>query len=115
VIALIHLECCNELLPLIDDIDDPVEMWEALRDQLDNASTILGRTQVLQKFSASRPSPDKTVAQYFTKQTAFYKELIGTTENITDDATKTYIFTTLSNLYETTIQILEQRIPAPTA
>jgi len=28
---------------------------------------------------------------------------------------KTHIFTTLSNLFETTIQILEQEIPAPTA
>jgi len=28
---------------------------------------------------------------------------------------KTHIFTTLSNPYETTIKILEQRIPAPTA
>jgi len=114
-IALIHLGCCDELLPLIDDIDDPVEMWEALRDRLDNASTKLGRTQVLRKFTASRPSPDETVTQYFTKLIAFRKKLIGTTENITDDAMKTHIFTTLSNSYETTIQILEQRIPAPTA
>ena len=28
---------------------------------------------------------------------------------------KTHIFTTLSNSYETTIQILQQQIPAPTA
>jgi len=55
------------------------------------------------------------VTQYFTKLIAFRKKLIGTTENITDDAMKTHIFTTLSNSYETTIQILEQRIPAPTA
>jgi hypothetical protein len=90
-------------------------MWEALRDRLDNASTKLGRTQVLRKFTASRPSPDETVTQYFTKLIAFRKKLIGTTENITDDAMKTHIFTTLSKSYETTIQILEQRIPAPTA
>jgi len=25
-VAQIHLGCCDELLPLIDDIDDPVEM-----------------------------------------------------------------------------------------
>ena len=43
-LAQIHLGCCDELLPLIDDIDDPTEMWEALRDRLDNASTKLGRT-----------------------------------------------------------------------
>jgi len=68
----------------------------------------LGCTQVLRKFTASRPSTDETVTQYFTKLIAFRKKLIGTTENITDDAMKTLIFTTLSNSYETTIQILEQ-------
>jgi len=31
-ITLIRLGCCNHLLPLIDDIDDPVEIWEALSD-----------------------------------------------------------------------------------
>ena len=41
--------------------------------------------------------------------------LIRTTENITDYAMKTHILTTLSNSYEATVQILEQRIPAPTA
>ena len=92
-----------------------MEMLEALRDWLDNASMKLGHTQVLRKFTASRPSLDKTVTQYFTKQIAFHKKLIGTTENVTDDAMKTHIFTTLSKSYETTIQILEQRIPAPTA
>jgi len=114
-LARIHLGCCDELLPLINDIDDPVEMWEALRDQLDNASTKLGRTQVLRKFTSSRPSPDQTVTLYFTKLIVFRKKLIGTTENITNDAMKTHLFTTLSNSYETTIQILEQRIPTSTA
>jgi hypothetical protein len=114
-LAQIHLGCCDELLPLINDIDNPVEMWEALRERLDNASTKLDRTQVLRDFTTSRPSPDETVTQYFTKQIAFSKKLIGTTENITDDAMKTHIFTTLSNSYETTIHILEQRIPTPTA
>jgi hypothetical protein len=99
----------------VDDIDDPVEKWEVLRNSLENASTKLGRTQVLRKFTACRPSPDETVTHYFTKQIALRKKLIGTTENITDDVMKTHIFTTLSNSYETTIQIFEQRIPAPTA
>jgi len=113
--ALIHLRCCDKLLPRIDNIDDPMEMWEALRDRLDNASPKLGRTQVMQKFTASRPSQDKTVTQHYTKLIAFRKNLIGTTINITNDAMKTHIFIILSNWHETTIQILEQRIPTPTA
>jgi hypothetical protein len=51
--VLINLGCCNEPLPLLHGIDDPVEMWEALRNSLDNASTKLGRTEFLRKFTAS--------------------------------------------------------------
>jgi hypothetical protein len=90
-------------------------MWETLGDQLDNGSTKLGCTQVLRKCTASRLLPDDTVLQYITKLIAVRKKLIGNTENITIDAMKTQIFTTLSNSYETTIHILQQRIPTPTA
>jgi len=114
-LAQIYLRHCDELLPLIYNINNSVEMWEALRDRFDNASTKLGRTQVLPKFTASPPSQDEIVTLYFPKLIAFRKKLISTTENITDDTIKTRIFTTLSNSYETTIQILEQRIPAPMA
>jgi len=113
--AQMDLRCCGKHLPLIDDIHDPVEMWQLLRNRLDSASTKLGRTQVLRKFTASRPSPDQMVIQEFCKLITMREKLIGSTENITDDDMKTHIFTHLSNSYETTIQILEQRIPAPTA
>jgi len=41
-LAQVHFECGDELVPLINDLDDPLEMWEALRDLLGNASTKLG-------------------------------------------------------------------------
>jgi hypothetical protein len=72
-------------------------MWEALRDRLDNPSTKLGGTRVLRMFTASRPSQDEMVTQYFTKLIALRNKLIGTTENITDDAMQAHISTTLSN------------------
>jgi len=114
-IALIHIGCCDKLLPLIDDISDPVEMWKVLRDWFDNTSTNLSQTNVLWKFTTCRPSQDRMVTQYCTKVITFRKKLICTTDNITDDANKTQIFTTQSNLYEQTLPTLQQRIPAPTA
>jgi len=113
VIALIYVGCCDELLPLIDDINIPMEMWKPLRDRLDNASMNVVRTQVLRKFTASRPLPDDTVTQDFNKLMVFPKKLIGSRENITDDTMKTHIFTTLYTSYEMIIQMLEQWIPAP--
>jgi hypothetical protein len=66
-LAQIHLGCYDEPLPLIDDNDDPVELLEPLSDWLDNGSTKLDCSQVRLIFTTSRPSPDPTVTQYFTK------------------------------------------------
>jgi len=60
-LAQIHLGCCDELLPRIDDIDHPVGMGAALRDWLENASMKLGGTQVLRKVTTSRLSLNEIV------------------------------------------------------
>jgi hypothetical protein len=57
----IHRGCCDKLLPFIDDINDPLVMWEAPRNRLDNGSTKLSHTQVLQKFTATGLLPDEMV------------------------------------------------------
>ena len=95
------------------NIYDPVEMCEAVRDLYDNASTKFGCTNILKMFTASRPSPDETLTQHFAEPNPFWKKLIGTTDNITEDAMETNIFTPLSNSFESTIQILQQGFPAP--
>jgi hypothetical protein len=103
---LIHLGCCDELLPFIDDIEDPVDIFEALTHRLGNSSTYLCRTHVLHMFSPSRPWPDETVPHYFTKRFTIQKEMIGSTQNIIDDTMKIPVFTTQSSSYETTIEFL---------
>jgi hypothetical protein len=70
-------------------------MWEGLRNRLHNASTNLGGNKVTRKFTAYRPSPEEMVTQYVTVLITSRKKLIGTTENLTDDAMKTHCFTTL--------------------
>jgi hypothetical protein len=93
----------------------PWKCGKNLGPRLQNESTKLGHTQILMKFTASRLSPDETITQYFTKSVAFFKKLIGTTENITDETLKSLHFTTRSNSYQTIIQNFQQQIPAPTA
>lgn len=114
-VALIHLTCFDELLPLIDNIDHPVKMWEELSVQFDNATTTLGHSKALRKFTAARPLNDETLTKYYFTLIACRCMLIGTTENLTDDAMKKHIFRTLYISYKTTTQILEQRMPPPMA
>jgi hypothetical protein len=51
-ISLLNPGCCNELCPLLDDMDNSAEMWEALWNQLDNASMKPGCSLVLLKFTS---------------------------------------------------------------
>jgi hypothetical protein len=102
-LARIHLGCCDELLPLIVDIDDSLEMWEAIRDGHFKATKILSGTRILQKFTASWPSPDEMVTPYLPKLLAFRKMLIAPTANLTNDARRTHFFTPFANSYETII------------
>jgi hypothetical protein len=114
-IALIHLGCTDDLLPWIDDIDDPVEMWQTLQGRLDNTTNQVGRTQIIRKFHALCPSKDEKITQYFTRLIDLRKKLIGSPETISDESMKTHIFSTMPNEFETTIKIPEQQISVPTA
>ena len=76
-----------------------MEMWGPVREYLDNAAINLSATQVLRKFTASRPSPKENVTHYSAKQIAFCNKMIDTTADITDHTMKTHIFTTLCNSY----------------
>ena len=90
-------------------------MWESLQNRFDNVATQVRRIQIKQKFVLSWTLPDENITQYFTRLIAFRKKLIGTTQQISEESLKTYIFTTLTHKYEITFQILELQIPLPTA
>lgn len=53
--------------------------------------------------------------QYFTRLINLRKELIGSPETISNETMKIDIFSTLPKEFETTINLLAQQIPVPTA
>ena len=114
-IAQIHLGCTDDLRPWIDDIDDRVEMWQTLQNRVDNTTNQVSGTEIVREFHALRPSKDEKTTQYFTRLIDLRKKLIGSPEAISDETMKTHIFSTMPTEFETTIKILEQQIPVPTA
>jgi len=114
-IAQIHLGCTDDLRPWIDDIDDRVEMWQTLQNWVDNTTYQVSGTEIVREFRALRPSKDEKTTQYFTRLIDLRKKLIGSPEAISDETMKTHIFSTMPTEFETTIKILEQHIPVPTA
>jgi hypothetical protein len=61
-IALIHIGCTDDLLPWINDINDPVEMWQMLQSRLDNTTNQVGRTQIVHKLYSLRSLTDEKIA-----------------------------------------------------
>jgi hypothetical protein len=114
-LAFMYLSCSDEILPYISHIDDAAEMWEALKNRLDQAASTIGRMQILQKFTASRLREDETLTQYFTRLLDYRTQLIGTPEEISDSSLRTHIFTTLPEEFALVIKILEHQTPLPTA
>jgi len=115
--AISQIDLCftDHLLPLINNIDNPVEMWQTLQGGLGNMTNQVGQTQISRKFHAPRQSKDRKITQYFTRLIDLCKKLMGSPKAISDETMKSHIFSTIPNEFKTTIQILKQQTPVPTA
>jgi len=114
-IAQIHLRCTDDLLPWIDHIDDPVEIWQTLQNRLDNTTNQVGRAQIVRKFYALHLSKEEKTTQYLTRLVDIRRKLIRSHEAISDETMKTRILSTMRTEFETTNKILDQQIPVSMA
>ena len=78
-IALIHLGCTDNLpFPWIDDINDPVEMWQTLQGWLDSTTNQVGRTQIVRKFHdptiTTKTIPFNTTTAFQSKAITSHRE-----------------------------------------
>jgi len=53
--AIIYGSCSFEVKTHLDQVRDPVRMWEILTEQMDTANTIVGRLTLFWKFSLLHP------------------------------------------------------------
>jgi hypothetical protein len=93
-IALIHFGFTDNLLPCIDDIDNPGEIWQTLQCRLDIMTNQVSQAEIVRKLHALRQSKEEKITQYFTRQIYFCKKLSGSSETISDQTMTTNIFFT---------------------
>jgi len=91
--AIIYMEYSDEILPHIRNTTDLAEMKDILSDHFDNTRSKLGRTQILRKFHASRPTKDKKMNTYYTPLIDYHNQLSGSAEEISEDGFVTHRFT----------------------
>jgi len=102
-------------------IDDPVRVWEFLRQKYDSACLKSGRNDISNRFHTSTMKPGTSVAEYPSCLLAIRQELAGTEEAISDTNVVCHLIRTVSESFTITVGVLknkpseEQTVDAVTA
>jgi len=65
--ALIFASCTPEIQEYISNIDEPADMWDTLREKLEDAASRAGRTMIARQFNQSKPEANQPIQSYIAK------------------------------------------------
>jgi len=107
--AIIYGSCSPEAKTHLNQVTDPVRMWQILTEQMDTAMTTVGRLTLFRQFSQLRPIPGQPIGAYFSRLLNISNQLAGTPEAIPYMVLKTHIFTTLPEMFKISIKMLQSQ------
>jgi len=100
---------CTEIVAIyINGLSNPREMWETLNQRLDTTTSYIGRTTIVTKFQNARPVAKESIGVYIARLQTYRLQLQGSTEEISDQALLTHVYTTAPPEFKTTIAILKR-------
>jgi len=107
--AILYGSCSPEVRTHLNQIRDPVRMWEILTEQMDPANTTVGRLTLFRQFSLLRPVSRQPISTYFSQLLNITNQLTSTPEAVPDMVLKNHIFTTLPEMFKISIKVLHSR------
>ena len=107
--GIIYNACLPPVRIFIDGIDIPADMWLTLAEQLDTASTAIGRQALNQKLMTLKSVKGKPIGEYLSNLLEIRNQITGTPEEICDIASQTHIFTSLPAVFDMTLKIQQYR------
>jgi len=84
------------------------EMWQILKARLDLTTSYIGRTAIVAQFQNARPIVGESISVYVARLQAFQLQLQGSTEEITEQALRTHVYTTTPPEFKTAIGYLKR-------
>jgi len=93
-ISAIRFSCTDEAAIYVNGLSDPSEMWQILKERLDLTTSYIGRTAIVAQFQNARPITGESISVYVARLQAFQLQLQGSTEEITEQALRTHVYTT---------------------
>jgi len=106
-ISAIHFSCTDEAAIYVNGLSDPSEMWQILKERLDLTTSYIGRTAIVAQFQNVRPTVGESISVYVARLQAFQLQLQGSTEEITEQALRTHVYTTAPPEFKTAIGYLK--------
>ena len=107
-ISAIRFSCTNEAAMYVNGLTDPTEMWQILKERLDLTTSYIGRTSIVAQFQNARPIAGESISVYVARLQAFQLQLQGSTEEITEQALRTHVYTTAPPEFKTAIGYLKR-------
>jgi len=107
--AIIYGSCSPDVKTHLNQVKDPMRMWEILTEQMDTANTTVGRLTLFWQFSQMRPVPGQPLNTYFSQFLNITNQLAGTPEAVPDMVLKNHIFTTHLEMLKINIKMLQSR------
>jgi len=105
--TIIYGSCSSKVKTHLNQVKDPVRMWEILTEQMDMANTTVGRLTLFRQFSQLHPVPRQPISIYFSQLLNITNQLTGTSEAVPDMDLRNHIFTTLLEMFKITIKVLQ--------
>jgi len=107
--AIIYGSCSPEVKTHLNQVKDPVRMWEILTEPMDTANTTGSRLTLFRQFSQVRLVPGQPISIYFSQLLNITNQLAGTSEAVPDMVLRNHIFTRLPEMFKTSIKLLQSR------
>jgi len=105
--AIIYGSCSPEVKTHLNQVKDPVRMWEILTEQMDTANTTVGRWTLFRQFSQLHPDPGQPISIYFSQLLNITNPLASTSDAVPDMVFRSHIFTTLLEMFKISIKVLQ--------
>ena len=83
-------------------------MWQLLKERLNLTTSYIGCTAIVAQFQNSRPTVGESISVYVARLQAFQLQLQGSTEEITEQALRTHVYTTAPPEFKTAIGYLKR-------
>jgi len=107
-LSIIYNSCSENIQQTIRELDDPVEMWQHLKNRYDTGSSAIGRLALKRRFDQIKPLKNESINVFLDNLMSIYNILEGTPQEVTEETLKAHIYTHVPPEFRGITRILQR-------